>query len=76
MAEALLDLSRNDLCCLWSHVVDYLSVEEGVPAGHHLLVDWRCVHLPDILLTLDKRYLSIDPFDHKYLLLRLFGRLK
>jgi len=76
MAEALLDLLRNDFSCLWSQVVDDLSVEEGIPGWHHLVVDRWCVHLPDILLTLDKRDLPVDSLHHKYLFVRLFGRLK
>ena len=64
MAKALFDRLRNDFCCLWSQVVGNLSVEEGISGGHHLLVDWRCVHLPDILLPLDERNLSVDPLDH------------
>ena len=76
MAEALFDILRNDLCCLWSQIVYNLTVEEGIPGGHHLVVDWWCVHFPDILLTLDERELSVDPLDHKYLFVSLFGRLK
>lgn len=76
MAKALLDRFRNNFCCLWSQVVGNLSVEERIPGGHHLLVDWWRVHLPNILLTLDERDLAVDPLYHKYLFLRLFGRLK
>ena len=54
MAKALFDRLRNDFCGLWSQVVGNLSIEEGIPRGHHLLVDWWCVHLPDILLPLDE----------------------
>ena len=76
MAKALLDLLWNDFYCLWDQVVGDLPVEKGIPGGHHLIVDRWCVHLPDILLTLDERDLTVDPLDHKYLLVRLFGRLK
>ncbi len=76
MAEALLDLFRHDFCCLWSQVVDNLSVEEGISGRHHLLVDRWCVHLPDILLPLDEWDLSIDTLHHEHLLVRLFRRLK